>query len=38
VSKKAIAHLEEIAKFLKFLGSYKKGDVVVGHLQERNET
>ena len=37
VSKKAILHLEEIAKFLKFLGSYKKGDVVSGNLQQRNK-
>ncbi len=30
VSKKAIAHLEEIAKFMKILGSYRKGNEVKG--------
>ena len=37
VIKKAIAHLEEIAKYLKVLGSYQKGDEVVGQLKDRNE-
>ncbi|MFC1551408.1 prephenate dehydratase [Candidatus Latescibacterota bacterium] len=36
VTKKAIAHLEEIAAFLKFLGSYPKGKEVTGQIQERN--
>jgi len=34
VSKLAIAHLEEIASFLKVLGSYKKGDEVTSRIQE----
>ena len=37
VSKLAIAHLEEIASFLKVLGSYKKGDEVTISVQEREE-
>ena len=37
VSKRAIAHLEEIASFLKFLGSYRKGDEVTSNIQERHE-
>lgn len=37
VSKKAIAHLEEIARFLKFLGSYPKGHEVIGQIQERHD-
>jgi prephenate dehydratase len=36
VIKKAIAHLEEIAAFLKILGSYPKGKEVTGQIQERN--
>ncbi|MFC1537913.1 prephenate dehydratase [Candidatus Latescibacterota bacterium] len=35
--KKAIAHLEEIAEFLKFLGSYPKGNEVTGQIQERRD-
>ena len=30
VSKHAIAHLEEIAKFMKILGSYRRGNEVKG--------
>jgi prephenate dehydratase len=37
VSKKAIGHLEEIAKFLKILGSYPKGHEVTGQIQERHD-
>ena len=37
VIKKAIAHLEEIARFLKFLGSYPKGHEVTGQIQERRD-
>jgi prephenate dehydratase len=37
VTKRAINHLEEIASFLKVLGSYKKGDEVMSHIQERHE-
>jgi len=37
VSKRAIAHLEEIASFFKFLGSYRKGDEVTSNIQERHE-
>ncbi len=36
VIKKAIVHLEEIAAFLKILGSYPKGKEVTGQIQERN--
>ena len=36
VSKCAIAHLEEIANFVKVLGSYKKGDEVTSRVQERD--
>lgn len=35
VTKKAYAHLEEIAEFLKFLGSYPKGVEVTGQIKER---
>ncbi len=35
VTTKAIAHLKEIAKFFKFLGSYPKGQEVIGQIQER---
>jgi len=37
VTKKAINHLEEIARFLKILGSYSKGKEVVGQIKERRE-
>ena len=37
VAKKAINHLEEIASFLKVLGSYRKGDEVIGQVKDRNE-
>ena len=37
VSKRAISHLEEIASFLKFLGSYRKGDEVTGQIKARYE-
>ncbi len=37
VTKKAIAHLKEIAKFFKFLGSYPKGYEVTGQIQERRD-
>jgi len=37
VSKRAIGHLEEIASFLKFLGSYPKGKEVTSRMQERQE-
>ncbi len=37
VTKKAIAHLEEIARFFKFLGSYPKGMEVSGQIQERHD-
>ncbi len=37
VTRRAIAHLEEIASFLKVLGSYPKGKESVGRVQERNE-
>jgi prephenate dehydratase len=36
-TKRAISDLEEITSFLKFLGSYKKGDEVTTRTQERNE-
>lgn len=36
-TKRALGHLEEIASYLKVLGSYKKGDEVVSHMQERGE-
>ncbi|MFC1490598.1 prephenate dehydratase [Candidatus Latescibacterota bacterium] len=36
VTKKAIADLEEIAAFFKFLGSYPIGKEVTGQIQERN--
>ncbi len=35
VSKKAIAHLEEIARFFKFLGSYPQAEEVVGRAVDR---
>jgi prephenate dehydratase len=34
--KKAISHLEEIANFLKILGSYPKGREAIGQIQERH--
>lgn len=37
VTRRALGHLEEIAGFLKFLGSYRKGGEVVGQYQERRE-
>lgn len=37
VSGRAIAHLEEIASYLKVLGSYRKGKEYTGHTQERRE-
>jgi prephenate dehydratase len=37
VIKRAINHLEEIASFLKVLGSYQKGEEVVGRIQERHD-
>ena len=37
VTKKAIAHLKEIARFFKFLGSYPKGHEVTGQIQERRD-
>ncbi len=37
ISKKAISHLEEIAHFFKFLGSYPKGSEVTGQIQERHD-
>ena len=37
ISKKAISHLEEIAQFFKFLGSYPKGLEVTGQIQERHD-
>ena len=37
VCKRAINHLEEIASFLKVLGSYRKGDEVIGRIPERHE-
>lgn len=37
VIKRALGHLEEIAGFLKFLGSYRKGGEITGQLQERHE-
>jgi len=36
VTQKAIAHLQEIASFLKVLGSYPKGKEVTGHIKDRN--
>ena len=36
ITKKAIAHLEEIAGFFKFLGSYRKGQEVIGQIKERH--
>ncbi len=38
VTKRAIGHLEEIASFLKVLGSYRKGDQVTSSMQERDQT
>ena len=35
VSKKAIAHLEEIARFFKFLGSYPQAVEVIGRAVDR---
>jgi len=35
VSKKAISHLKEIARFFKFLGSYPKGREVLEQIQKR---
>ncbi|MCD6308836.1 MAG: prephenate dehydratase [Candidatus Latescibacteria bacterium] len=35
VTKRAISHLEEIASFLKVLGSYRKGDQVTSTMQDR---
>ena len=37
VIKKAINHLEEIARLLKVLGSYPKGHEVTGQIQERHD-
>jgi len=37
VTRRAIAHLEEIASYLKVLGSYRKGREYIGHPQERRE-
>jgi prephenate dehydratase len=37
VTKRAITHLEEIASFLKVLGSYRKGEEYTGRTQERHE-
>ncbi len=37
VTRRAIAHLEEIASYLKVLGSYRKGSEYVGRIQERGE-
>ncbi len=37
VSRRAIAHLEEIASYLKVLGSYRKGREYIGRIQERGE-
>ena len=37
VIKKAIAHLEEIARLFKFLGSYTKGQEVISQIQERHD-
>ncbi|MFC1607788.1 prephenate dehydratase [Candidatus Latescibacterota bacterium] len=37
VTIKAINHLEEIASYLKVLGSYRKGDEVIGQIKDRNE-
>jgi len=36
ITKKAIAHLKEIAKFFKLLGSYPKGEEVTSRIQERH--
>lgn len=35
VTKRALSHLEEIASYLKVLGSYRKGSEVTSHMQER---
>ncbi|MDP2982147.1 MAG: prephenate dehydratase [Candidatus Latescibacter sp.] len=37
VIQRAINHLEEIASFLKVLGSYRKGEEVIGRIQERHD-
>lgn len=37
ITKRALSHLEEIASYLKFLGSYRKGNEVVSRMQERSE-
>ena len=37
VTRRAITHLEEIASYLKVLGSYCKGREYIGHPQERRE-
>ena len=37
VIRRAINHLEEIAGFIKVLGSYRKGEEVVGRIQERHD-
>lgn len=37
VTKRAITHLEEIASYLKVLGSYRKGEEYTGRTQERHE-
>lgn len=37
VTKRALNHLEEIASFMKFLGSYRKGDEVTSRIQNRHE-
>ncbi len=36
VTKKAIAHLQEITKYFKLLGSYQKGQEVTSQIQERH--
>jgi len=37
VIRRAINHLEEIARFIKVLGSYRKGEEVIGRIQERHD-
>jgi len=37
VTRRAIVHLEEIASYLKVLGSYRKGREYIGRIQERGE-